>query len=363
MAPVTVRELTPVEAERPYRQLHRRIRRDFESFDSPDFFQRRLMRGNFELLSRRFDRRVYAAFEGKRPVALVTHFIARGSSAVPHSLGLIYVDPEIEPGALHDFQEFVLGRTSGMRPLAPFNGHFNLGCSIPESGTDPTKVSFLTAAAHPGARRFLVENGAFVPIKTLLAFKTSLTQEFGETLRRKLGQGLPAGYSARLVSLRSFKRDISIYHQLVNTAMRGHDNFDPLDFDEEWELMRSLRPLVNPRYFRFLFEGERPVALWFGMPNYNERFRPGQDLRNVARVLSVRNRPRSVRAVYAAVLPSHQGRGLLKYIRVPSILQMIADGVDHLESSYIDEENQASIANVLSTGGTVSHRFQVFTTN
>ncbi|MCB0386690.1 MAG: hypothetical protein KDD43_14955, partial [Bdellovibrionales bacterium] len=69
---------------------------------------------------------------------------------------------------------------------------------------------------------------------------------------------------------------------------------------------------------------------------------------------------RQGRIIYSCVLPDYQGQGLCKMIRHRVLHNMIRDGIEVVESSYIHADNLSSLSNAKSTGAIPSHRFHYF---
>jgi hypothetical protein len=122
-------------------------------------------------------------------------------------------------------------------------------------------------------------------------------------------------------------------------------------------------PLVFKRsWFRFLMHQGHEIGFCFAIPDYNSKLKAGgSDPANLLRIIKGRySGCTRARLVYSIMHPDYQGQGLVKAVRHSVLLEMIKDGVREFESSYVDETNTASLENVRSTGGSVSHEFYLY---
>lgn len=356
------RILTQAQARPLYRELWRSVRKDFISFPGFDFFHQKLFSGSFAMLRNRYASRVLALLEDGRPVAMATHLRSLSPSwGEPHALGAVLIRGDATDAALDEFHRRIgeaLGSEAG-KLVGPINGHMALGTSLPDPGVDGRRVSFLTSSATPALKRFFYEGGRFRPVKRYFALTTSWSAEMEARLREEIADR-PAGLSTRPISLPRFKRDIAIYTRLVNACMTEHPRFHPLAEAEDWDLMRLSLSVIHRDYFRFLVQDGREIGYCFGIPDYNPHLRVGaSDAENTVRVIMGRNRARKGRIIYSGILPEFRGSRLFKHVRHEVLLAMFANGIREVESSYVDELNDASLGNVRSTGATVSHSFSL----
>ena len=356
-------ELIAERDSRAWRDLFRRSVSDFTSFRGFELQHLRLFRGDYLLLKRRMKIRRFGVLEGRRLMAVALHFTCADESLGPaSSLGGLLFDPAFT-GVEFFAQE--LSRVVDHGTLAPYNGHMAIGLSHLSAGADPSKVSFLCAGSSRQLEKFFL-TGAFTPDRKLYALETLLTPE----LRAKVDAGVAdsgaKGFATRPLSLLHFKRDVRIFNSIVNAAMAHHKYFYPLTFEEEWDVMKASALLWEPSLFQFMMHEGKEIGFCFAIPDYNQFLsNERSDTRNVLEIIWRRlsgrlgDRPR---LIYSAVLPEYQGQGLFKAVRYRVIQEMYARGATHFESSYVDEANAASLGNVKSTGGSVSHTFELFRT-
>lgn len=349
-----------------YKTLYRNVRRQYYSFNGFDQFNLRIFKGNFLLLKNRFNRRIYGWFEKNEPKILVTHYIAKDKSlGVPHSLGSILVDDLLDDKMIHSFQKELAQRLSSIDStiLAPLNGHWNLGFSVPAPGVDPKKISILTSSSSSGINRFFYESRYFEKERTFFAFVKNIesTEAAQEELNRYRQKYLkPKDLEVRRMTFFNFKKDIRIYSRIVNACFQNHYLFFPLTFEEEWELMKNAFLIIRRDYFRFLVHKGKEIAFMWYIPDYNQFLTNGQDVMNFLRIRKAKSHTKRVRDTMAAILPEYRGKRIMKHLRNNIITSVLKDNAQEIEGSYIDEENINSISFSRSTGAKYSHEFHLY---
>ena len=169
---MSFQSFSPDQAISQYKTLYQNVKRQYYSFNGFDQFNLRIFKGNFLILKNRFNRKIYGWLENMEPKILVTHYIAKDKSlGVPHSLGSILVDDLLEEKAIRAFQKELVKRLSSIDStiLTPFNGHMNLGFSVPAPGVDPKRISVLTSPSSSGIDMFFNEGRYFKKERTYFA--------------------------------------------------------------------------------------------------------------------------------------------------------------------------------------------------
>ncbi|MGE3609434.1 MAG: hypothetical protein AB7I27_07590 [Bacteriovoracaceae bacterium] len=358
--------LTQNEAYPHYKKLYSEVKKNYLSFNGLDFFNLRLFKGDFLLLKNRFNIRVLALFNQNQIRILITHYEAKSLDAgIPHSLGAILVANDISNEELSEFNTNLKKYAHGIQQkiIFPLNAHFNLGFSIPSQFTDPERITFLTSAENQNIRRFISYSGAQYERKFYgMSYKLEKAPEYLSKIKSSI-QNPPSGFHVEKLSLINYKKDIRDYNSIINESFKSHYAFFPLSFEEEWDLMKTAALVINFNYFRFLSHKNKRIAVSMFLPDYNTILKNGEDLNNLTKILFSKKKIKRVRGVNVAILPEYQGKGLIKYVRNPNLIQMIEDGIEIIESSYIDQENINSIENVKSTGALPSHTFDLYSFN
>ena len=353
--------LTQKRAATEYKKLWSVARHDFQSFPGFDFFYHKLFTGNFTVLKNRYDAQVFALYRDQDVVALATHLKAKSDSwGMRSALAAVLFRNDISDKELQDFYLGVKDLVGNESLVGPINGHIALGVSLPDQDMDPKKISVLTAAATSALQRFFTQGNRFKPTKKYFALSVKHSEALEVQLKQEIAHK-PAGISTRPISKLHFKRDISIYHRLVNECMKDHPLFHKLEEAEEWELMKMSWTMIHPDYFQFLMKDGNEIGFCFGMPDYNPYLKVGSpDLVNFVRLLWAKERAKKGRVIYSGILPKYRGEKLFKFVRHEVLLAMFRNGIREIESSYVDETNNASLGNVRSTNAEVSHTFSLY---
>ena len=211
--------------------------------------------------------KVYGWYRASLPKVLVTHYRSKRPGLTHESsIGSILVDPSAAPSEIVSFQRCLreeLEEWNG-RTVAPLNGHTSLGYALPAPQVDWEEIGFQNSSQSLLLQSFFSEGAAF---------RVSKQFDFGvNELRGNDNLALPRYLSTRPVSPVRFKRDISIYNQLLNRCMQGSEDFFPLTFEEEWEIMKHSWPLIVPEYFQFLVLQRRRDRLLFCSPRLQRGF-------------------------------------------------------------------------------------------
>ena len=350
-----------------YKDLYSEVKSSYNSFNGLDFFNLRLFKGDFIVLKNRFDLQCFGLFQEKKPRILITHYKAKSPEVgIAHSFGAFLVANDITELELDCFKKNleVIALEIGEKILFPFNGHFNLGASIPAESTDPELITFFTSAEHKNVRRLINKLRGVEKERTFYGMTYSLLEDpaYLEKIKSSISNR-PAGYSVEKLSVFNYKNDIRDYNRIINESFTKHYSYFSLSFEEEWDLMKTALLVINRNYFRFLKHNNKKIAVSMFFPDYNSILKNGKDMSNILKIAVNKSSLKKVRGVNVAILPEYQGKGLIKYARNENIIQIIKDGVQIIESSYIDQENVNSIENVKSTGAKLSHTFDLYSFN
>lgn len=240
--------------------------------------------------------------------------------------------------------------------MGPLHGHFCLGISIPEN-PEPDST-FLTAHDWGWDRALLKPLASRT--STLVALRTELDTSTRQKVKQTAVAQCPAEYSIRPFCKWRAKRDAMIYNRLANLSMHHHPDFDSLTPEEDWELLKNSLLAIVPDYFLFLYHKDKPIGFCWGIPDYQEALTGQRSTLGYLAQLLKKSRYHRGRIIYSCILPEYQGQGLCKLIRHRVLNNMIRDGIEVVESSYIHTENENSLSNAQSTGAQLSHRFHYF---
>lgn len=347
-----LRKLSDREYRREAFKLYKKNKPYFKSFNGFDLFNRKALRGKFKFQKGKSQTTHWAGLVNGQVQCLTSHFKIAG---YPDSLGQFLFDPEVTQDSIEKY----FGRLKeklNAPVVAPLNGHPNLGFTYPDHDFNPT---FLTSSTNSVVGRIFSAENIFSKKKKYYSYTMKVT----EALKGKLESGLssvPPEFTTRNISRIHFKRDVAIYNRLLAVCMGDHENFIPLEVSEEWDLMKESLLILEPKFFKFLLYQGREIGFCFGIPDFNQILKNDNDVKNFIRILFKKGRITRGRIIYSGILPDFQGQGLFKFVRHRVIQEMINQGYNEIESSYIDEVNVKSLKNVESTGAVPSGTFSLF---
>ena len=315
-----------------------------------------LLLGKSRLLKNRFQQKVWGAYYNDQLVAALPLFYPKASGEAIRVANLL-IDPNFE----HLGDEIISSYQAQLNQLSkkwlgPIYGHFCLGISVPEDSK--TTPSFLTSHDWGWDRKLLAPVSS--KTSTLVALRTPLDQASRAKVRATATTACPPGFTVRPFRRFKAKQDARIYNSIANRAMTKHPDFDPLTEKEDWELLRNSLLAIVPRYFLFLVHDGIPIGFCWGIPDYQEALRGKHSTLGYMARLLTKSDYKMGRIIYSCVLPEYQGKGLCKLVRHRVVHNMIEDGIQTIESSYIHSDNINSLSNAGSTGAEISHRFNYF---
>ena len=148
--------------------------------------------------------------------------------------------------------------------------------------------------------------------------------------------------SLRRLSLRNLDRDAEAVWRISNVAMADNWGFVPLERSELVDMIRRLKPIVDPDAVLFVEDKGVPVGFALGFPDLNVILRRigGRLLPfGFLRILLGAKKVKDHRLFGLAVMPEWQGRGLdvLLYLQ---LYRALSKRIRRMEANYILEDNR-----------------------
>ena len=338
-------------------ELWKKTKKDYTSPVAADLFYKRLFKANFLVLKNNFRVSTLTLYREKAPVIIACHYLPQGSWPGPECIGAFAIHPDVTDEEIKNFWAHVRKWTKGRPVTAPLNGHHYLGVALPEAQANPKKIGIFNPASSPSSQKLFGFTDKIY--RTYLAFETEITEKLKHRLISE-SQDLPEGFSVRPFSKLHYRRDLKIFNQLVNQCFTEHFDFCPLSDEENHDIMAMLVPLFQKGHFNFLEHRGQAIGFCMGMKDYHQIWDNRSDARNITALLYHKNKLRRARIIHIGIHPNYRGQKLVKYLRHKTLLNLIEDGIQTVENSYIDEGNRASIANVRSTQGQMLNEFHTF---
>jgi GNAT superfamily N-acetyltransferase len=148
--------------------------------------------------------------------------------------------------------------------------------------------------------------------------------------------------SLRRLSLRHLERDAEAVWRISNVSMADNWGFVPLERSELVDMIRRLKPIVDPDAVLFVEDKGVPVGFALGFPDLNVILRRigGRLLPfGFLHILLGAKKVKDHRLFGLAVMPEWQGRGLdvLLYLQ---LYRALSHRIRRMEANYILEDNR-----------------------
>ncbi len=223
-----------------------------------------------------------------------------------------------------------------LNPVAECWGFLLKGDGRPPIFMTPhTKAYYLERFAQAGYRK----------AKDLLAYDVNADGNYTIPTRYEgflqLLQKKRPGLSVRAISRKSHLADAEHIWRLSNLAITGNWGYVPVEREVMLDMVRRLKPVMDPDAIWFVEDNGVPVGFCLGFPDVNRaikmirgRFLPF----GFAPLLTVKRWVKDYRLFGLAIHPDYQGLGLdvLLYARLFAVLK--PRGI-RLEANYILEDN------------------------
>jgi ribosomal protein S18 acetylase RimI-like enzyme len=189
------------------------------------------------------------------------------------------------------------------------------------------------------------EAAGFAKVKDLLVYEADVREHFDlpgrfNRFEQTLLERRPE-ISVRMIDPGHLDREAESIRQILNTAVAGNWGFVPVEEAEMLDVLRKLKPVLEPRAIWFVEAAGRPVACCLGFPDINKLIKKINGRMfplGIFTFLYGLKKIRDYRLWGLAVLPEYQGMGLdvLLYTR---IYRFVRDQRIRLEANYVLEDN------------------------
>ncbi len=153
------------------------------------------------------------------------------------------------------------------------------------------------------------------------------------------------GLTVRFMDKRNIERESAIYTMLNNKAFIHHPYWANRDTEEDLELFKPFRHLLDNENLIFAEIKGKPVGFLLWYPDFNELV-PGQRDLNILDVIRFRlgKRIYTFRFTEIGILPEYQGSPVALALINKALPEMIKKGYKYCEGGFIFEENKSSVA-------------------
>ncbi len=255
----------------------------------------------------------------------------------------------------------------GIRNIqGPFNFSINQECGLLVKGFDSPPMVMM-GHAKPYYQE-MVEHHGYVKIKDLLAYYIDLSFQFPPIIEKLLTR------SSRDMTIRSlrrsqFQKDLGIIQEIFEDAWSDNWGFLPFTQKEFSEIGQQLRWLVDKSYIKIAEVDGAPAAMLVAFPNINEvihdfngRLLPFGWLKAIVDLKL--SKPKTARVPLMGVRKIFQRTplgaalafGLIDEVRKSGIRH----NVQHVELSWILEDNQGMCKMLESIGGIPYKTYRIY---
>ncbi|MEZ4760160.1 MAG: hypothetical protein R2810_10255 [Flavobacteriales bacterium] len=163
------------------------------------------------------------------------------------------------------------------RGMEAMDGPINLGDRnmfwglLVENFTDPPLYG---TNYNPPYYKDLLERYGFQEYFKQLFFKRSALEGVSPLFHRKYRQLMnEPGYRVTDARGRSTEQIAEDFRTVLNAAWVDHDNFKPMEQATALKIVKSMKPVMDPRLVVFVYHDDRAIAMYISLPELNEIFR------------------------------------------------------------------------------------------
>lgn len=257
-------------------------------------------------------------------------------------------------------------KEKGMRcargPNSPSLNHQYSGCLLNGFDKDPT---FMMPYNKPYYARLIAACG-YRKSQDLLAFLGHLEVkeldpllfEIVDQTKQRLEMTIRPWHKGK-----KFKDDVEAFLSLYNNSLLGKWGFVPMTDSEVRHVADGLGSLVLPDLTTVIEVKGKPVAIAFGLLDYNpiiKKIKGKLFPFGLLRLLFSRKNLKKIRIVGAFVVPEYQRWGLSLVLISRLLPDMQKWGIEEVEFSYVVESNRQSRKTLERAGAVLERTFRMF---
>ena len=311
----------------------------------------------------------WIATQGDKPVGRITAIInqahnqryaeQRGMFGFFESID----DTEVSRGLFDAAKDWLYGQ--GMTCIrGPMNPSMNYECGllIDGFGEPPTFMMTYNPPYYPR----LVEEYGFRKSQDMYAFWGEIGML--QTLDKKLAFVVEEAtkrfqVTTRRMTRANFGREVRTFLEIYNQSLGATWGFTPLSEGEVDHMSDSLKQLIVPEMTTIAEIDGKPVAVVFGLLDYNPRIKliDGKLFPfGFLRLLWNRRGIKKIRLIAANVLPEYQMWGLGLVVLHRLVPDVLAWGVKEAEFSWVLESNDLSYKSLKRGGALLTKTYRIY---
>jgi hypothetical protein len=218
------------------------------------------------------------------------------------------------------------------------NGHLNYGAGILLNRFDEAPMFGLPYNPYYYADYFSNLN-----LRKLVTFRFSM-EVYSAWAHTYSSQRILKGLSVRFMNKGNIEKESAVYTQLNNQAFIKHPYWANRDKEEDLELFKPFRFLLDNENLIFAELDGKPVGFFLWYPNFNELVTGQRDF-NALDVLKYRfgKKIDTFRFTEIGILPQFQGSPVALALIDKSLPTLLEKGYKYCEGGFIFEENRTSM--------------------
>lgn len=219
------------------------------------------------------------------------------------------------------------------------NGHLNYGAGILLNRFDETPVFGL-----PYNPEYYADYFKELKSRKMFTFRFSL-DTYANWAHSYSAERELKGLSVRFMDKSKIEAESEIYTRLNNLAFTKHPYWANRDTEEDLELFKPFRFLLDNENLIIAEVKGRPVGFFLWYPDFNKLVPSQRDL-NVFDVVKYRlgRTIDTIRFTEIGIIPEYQGSTVALALISKALPVLIKKGYKYCEGGFIFEENQSSMA-------------------
>ncbi|MBA43404.1 MAG: hypothetical protein CMF62_05270 [Magnetococcales bacterium] len=216
----------------------------------------------------------------------------------------------------------------------------------------------------------VLEDAGYVKAKDLYAYNLDVTGDFPKTAdRMSRAADKKEGLVERKINMKNLSEDLHTIIDIFNDAWANNWGFTPMTAAEIAYMVKNLRPIIDADLARIVELDGHPIAMIVALPDVNEamhdlggKLLPFGWLKLLTRLKA--NRLKGARVVLMGVRQEYQSTPLGGAIAISMMRNAykigVKKGIEHVELSWILENNTPMIRLIEMIGGTHYKTYRVY---
>lgn len=222
---------------------------------------------------------------------------------------------------------------------ASLNIHVNYGLGFLAS--DYNKKQSFGMAHNPEFYHYFFNKTNFKPIE-MVSYKKDMRYT-DNLLSDNLSSKLSERYTVRKANFSNFKEECMIYTKINNESFNEHLFYYPRNKEEDYELLKDMKYLLNPENLLFVERNGVPVGFMLWYPDFNQIMSVSETvgIKTVIKNKLHGNKIDTFKIVEMGVIPSERNKGAILAL-FDYCFKCIKGKYDYMESGWILSNNYKS---------------------